>query len=298
MNTKLLAGASTLVLAMGLSTAAFAVDDNNANNNLPYTAVSQDESGDAAAGANNAVEDGAIATSGNALGKFSDFNAAAAHSSTAVQIDATSDVTVQPIIGTNSHLNLGDNNRPASGDASSAASTGSNSPATTTNDDVEEGSSQVIGSGNSTATAEDGGAAVGGSGTAIGINNIEIGQEGDNVKVLSSEGGEDEGEGQSLDASLNSNGFDHGGGGGDDATVAFGVNNTVASAHLKQTVSGLAIAISGNYEGEDPESATITTGSIFNNSISSATGANRIVFNTGIANQGRALSIAANSSFN
>lgn len=282
MNTKLLAGASTLVLAMGLSTAAFAVDDNNANNNNPYTAVSQDEAGDAAAGANNAVEDGAIATSGNALGKFTNDNAAATHSSTAVQIDGSQILGEAPIVDEYSSLNVGDNNRPASADDASAATTGNNSPATTTFDDVENGSSQTIGSGNSTATADEGGAAVGGSGTAIGIENVTVGQPLYAIPMLQDSIGDGE----------------HGGN-GDDATVAFGVNNTVASAHLDSTVSGLALAISGYPDGDDsePHVATIVTGGIFNNNLSSASGANRIVYNTGIANQGRSLAVAADTSF-
>ncbi len=288
MKTKLLAGASALVLTLGLSAGSALAANSNANDNDPWTAVTQDNSGDAVSGANNAVEDGAIATSGNALGRDAYDNAAASHSSSAVQID------LEYAVQDGSQLNVGDNNKPATADDYSAAAT-DHSSAVNTDDDVDNGSSQTIGSGNSTATADDGGAAVGGSGTAVGIHDITIGpDQGDR--------GRDGFAG--LQEQPDGNNGDHGdNGGGDDATLAFGANNTVASAHLEETVSGLALAIIGGYEdGKDGEdghkaTATIKTGSIFNNSVSSMSGANRVVYNTGIANQGRALSIAANNSF-
>jgi hypothetical protein len=286
MKTKLLAGASALVLTLGLSAGA-ALADSNANNNTPNTAVSQDNSGDAVAGGQNAAQDGAAATSGNALGYDAYENAVASHSSTAVQLEYA------PQDG--SQVNVGDNNKPATADDYSAAATGKSS-AVVTYDDVEHGSSQTIGSGNSTATADDGGAAVGGSGTAVGIHDITIGpDQGDRGR----DGFAGLQEGQ--DGNHGNNGDN---GGADDATLAFGANNTVASAHLEETVSGLALAVVGGYEGDQRDgedghkgTATIKTGAIYNNSISSLSGANRVVYNTGIANQGRALSIAANNSF-
>lgn len=81
-----------------------------------------------------------------------------------------------------------------------------------------------------------------------------------------------------------------GGPGGDDATLAFGVGNEVASAHLDAAVSGLSFAVTP--EGE-AGSASVGTGSITDNTVTTMSGANRVALNTGIANQGRALAIAA-----
>jgi hypothetical protein len=308
MKTKLLAGASALVLTLGLSAGGTLAQNSNANDNDPWTAVTQDSNSDAVAGGQNAVENGAIATTGNALGQDTNNNAAAAHSSTAVQIDNTQNFSVkkQPVEGVwdgdggygtaivegGSQLNVGDNNKPASADLESASATGK-SAAYSTNSSIEEGSSETIGSGNSTATADDGGAAVGGSGTAVGIHDITIGPD---------QGDRGEWQKDGMVKLQDGNNGDHGdNGSGDDATLAFGVNNTVASAHLDSTVSGLALAIVGyegdGNDGEHEHSATIKTGSIYNNSISSMSGANRVVYNTGIANQGRALAVAADTSF-
>jgi hypothetical protein len=84
-----------------------------------------------------------------------------------------------------------------------------------------------------------------------------------------------------------------GGPGGDDATLAFGVGNEVASAHLDAAVSGLSFALTP--EGA-AGSASVGTGSITDNTVTSMSGANRVALNTGIANQGRALAIAAHVS--
>jgi len=325
MKMKLLAGASTLVLALGFSASALA-QNNTANDNDPYTAITQDSNSDAVAGGSNAVENGAIATTGNALGSDANNNAAASRSSTAVQIDAQEFFDGEAIGGgtvtyEGSQLNVGNNNKPASASLDSAAATGRGT-AYSVFGEVGEGSSQVLGTGNSTATAEDGGAAVGGSGTAIGINDVTIGhsaeEDGDGEAGLIQDQFQDQfGEFNQqqqqqqqqnqqneqntqviVTDTLNVDGDGIDFGGGDDATVAFGVNNTVASAHLDSTVSGLALAISTyDEENNNGHAATITTGSIFNNTLSSASGANRIVFNTGIANQGRALAVAADTSF-
>jgi hypothetical protein len=84
-----------------------------------------------------------------------------------------------------------------------------------------------------------------------------------------------------------------GGPGGDDATLAFGVGNEVASAHLDAAVSGLAFAVTP--EGE-AGGASVRTGSITDNTVTTMSGANRVALNTGTANQGRALAIAAHVS--
>jgi len=352
MNTKLLAGASTLVLAMGLGLGpALAFENNDANYN-GTTAVSQERSGDAVAGSTSAVEDGAIAGTNNAVGQDANNNALAAQSSTAVQIDGSSPVLdreegrsrggSQPLVDDGSSFNVGNYNEHANAFEESAATTGDKSPAITTFTSPYDGSSQVIGTGNSTATADKGGAAVGGSGTAIGISDVTIGpkQQGrgggdgfsdptgtsnvnqnaatnqdaqDQSLSLQQQQQEQNANAQSAAAASSNvyittdsatvdgskDGF--GSGAGDDATVAFGIGNTVASAHLSQTVTGLAVAFASDPpdRGRDHKvgAATIKTGSIYNNSVSSMTGANRVVFNTGIANQGRALSVGANNSF-
>jgi hypothetical protein len=63
---------------------------------------------------------------------------------------------------------------------------------------------------------------------------------------------------------------------------------------LDEAVAGVLLAVPT--DGNASNNATITTGSI-STSVTMATGANRIVFNTGIANQGRALAVAADMPF-
>ncbi len=125
---------------------------------------------------------------------------------------------------------------------------------------ADDGSNAIIGNGNKAAAANQGGAAVGGDGTALGFYNNKVE--------------------------------------GDDSTVVFGADNVVATAHLSQVIGQVggdarAADVNGGFGAGD-----LLTGDIRSVSVSSATGANRIQMNTGVGNQAAPLSIAAKMSFN
>lgn len=86
---------------------------------------------------------------------------------------------------------------------------------------------------------------------------------------------------------------------GNDATLAFGRNNVVAGAHLNSAVSGLVLIANsdGNILNAHDHGTVIGTGHLLDSSLSSATGASRVVHNTGIANQGRTLAVAGTANF-
>ena len=289
MKTRLLGGASALVLTFAVAGGAFA--QSIANNNTD-SAMAQAGS-DAISGDKFAIDKGANTSGNNALGQDANNNAVAAQTSASVRINAGeieglavdgsdaveqgallkgdgvaagNNANDQAIVGRNgfavhanqdvadegSALHYGDDNTSATAAQDSAAANEGSIAINAADDGLDSGSSLVNGNNNSTASADDGAGAVGGDGTAIGITDNTVS--------------------------------------GADATVAFGQLNTVASAHLDATVAGLAVGVAQN-------NATITTGDIAGNSTTTMTGANRVAFNTGAANQTRALAIAADTSF-
>lgn len=270
MRKELLASVAALGL-LSFGSAAWAEDDNNANANTG-SAITQDEGGDVVASGGTAVVEGAYSGGGNAIGEFSDNNAVADTSSHAVQL-----VAPDGVADDGSALTAGDGNAGASAAKGSAATTGSASPATSTENYVTDGSAHVIGSNNLTAAAEEGGAAVGANGTAVGINDVDI----------------------------------H----ADAVTAAFGGGNVVSAAHLQEVATfstnlelegGLEVGVNGFFFDAEAklagalaygDTAAITTGSINNNAVGTLTGANMFAGNTGVANQGDAIGIAANTSF-
>jgi hypothetical protein len=289
MKTRLLGGASALVLTFAVAGSALAQNTANTNTNA---AIAQTGS-DSISGTNLAVDKGANTLGNNALGRDANNNAVAAQTSAAVRINAGSieglavdgsdaveqgallkgngvaagnNADDQAIVGRNgfaahanqavadegSALHYGDDNTSATAAQDSAAANGGSVAVNAVDDGLDSGSSLVNGNNNNTASADDGAGAVGRDGTAVGVTDNTVG--------------------------------------GPDATVAFGQRNTVASAHLDATVAGLAVGVAAG-------KTTITTGNIAGNSTSSMTGANRVAFNTGAANQTRALAIAADTSF-
>ncbi len=290
MKTRLLGGASALVLTFAVAGSAFA--QNTANTNTD-AAIAQAGS-DAISGKLLAVDKGANTSGNNALGRNANNNAVAAQTSAAVRINSGggieglavdgsnaveqgallkgngvavgNDADDQAIVGRDgfaahanqaiadegSALHFGNNNSSATAEQDSAAANGGSIAINAADDGLDSGSSLVNGNNNTTASADDGAGAVGRDGIAVGVTDNTVG--------------------------------------GPDATVAFGQRNTVASAHLDATVAGLAVGVAQN-------NATITTGNITGNSTSGMTGANRVAFNTGAANQTRALAIAADTSF-
>jgi len=304
MKTNLLGGASAAVLAMFLASSAMAQDEVKEN---ATSVVGLNSTGDVVGAGETAIDDGAFALTGNAVGQDGDHNAHAHASSTAVVVESDSDVDALAVDGSTavddggfvggngaalgrdandnaavggdgvavsadgealddgSALQYGDNNQAATSNNGAAANNSSVAMVADGDEIADEGSSVVIGDNNRTASSEDGGAALAGDGTAIGIHDVHIGGE------------------QQV--------------GGEDPTLAFGDDNVVASAHLDGNVSGVALAYYGD-NGANGDATTVTTGSIFNNTTESMTGANRVAYNTGIANQGRSLAVAAGAAFN
>jgi hypothetical protein len=261
----------TSVAVAGLmSFAATAWAAETANNNTT-SAITQNYSGDAIASDGNSVDDGAYTGDGNALGDTANYNAAADKTSTAVEVDDTIDY--------GSAVNVGNGNEGAAAYEDSAVATGS-SAAVATENYTEDGSAFVVGDKNLTAAAHDGGAALGANGTAVGIDDVDVNAE--------------------------------------DVTAGFGAGNVVSSAHLEEvtTVSTHLSAEGGGIElgrggaffefKKDADlagvvaygpNAEITTGNINNQTLGTLSGANMYAGNTGLANQGDSIGIAANNSF-
>ncbi len=289
MKTRLLGGASALVLTLAVAGSALAQNTANSNEDA---AVAQSSS-DAISGDLLAIDKGAQALENNALGLDANNNAAAAQNSAAVRVNAGgieglavdgstaveegaaligdgvaigNDGNDQALVGRDgfamhagdaaadegSALHLGDGNSSATAHDDSAAANGGSVAISAEDDGLDSGSSIVNGNNNTTGSADDGAGVVGRDVTDVGVTDNRVG--------------------------------------GADATSAFGSRNTVASAHLDATVGALAVGVAD-------KKTSITTGNIAGNKVSGMTGANRVAFNTGAANQTRALAIAADTSF-
>jgi hypothetical protein len=263
---------TSVAIAGLMSFAATAWADETANNNAG-SAVTQNYSEDAIASGGTSVDDGAYTGDGNALGDNANYNAAADKSSKAVSI------YTDDYIDYGAAVNVGNGNAGAAAYEDSAAATGS-SAAVATENYTEDGSAFVVGDKNLTAAAHDGGAALGANGTAVGIDDVDVNAE--------------------------------------DVTAGFGAGNVVSSAHLEEvtTVSTHLSAEGGGIElgrggaffefKKDADlagvvaygpNAEITTGNINNQTLGTLSGANMYAGNTGLANQGDSIGIAANNSF-
>jgi hypothetical protein len=260
----------TSVAVAGLmSFAATAWADETANNNAG-SAVTQNYSEDAIASGGTSVDDGAYTGDGNALGDNANYNATADKTSKAVSIYSGSYPADY-----GSAINVGNGNAGAAASEDSAAAAGS-SAAVSTENSIEDGSAHVIGDQNLTAAAHDGGAALGANGTAVGISEVNVNAE--------------------------------------DVTAGFGEGNVVAAAHLEEvnTVSSdliaggeIGLGIGGFFFAKANvagvvaygPNAEITTGNINNQTLGTLSGANMVAGNTGLANQGDSIGIAASNSF-
>jgi hypothetical protein len=261
----------TSVAVAGLMSFAATTWASEFANNNAGSAITQARSADATSAGGNAANDGAATGDGNALGYDTDQNAVADQKSTAVEIDDTVDY--------GSAVNVGNGNEGAAAYDSGAAATGS-SAAVVTENSVEDGSAHVIGDGNLSAAAHDGGAAVGANGTAVGISEVNVNAE--------------------------------------DATIGFGEGNVVSAAHLEETTTvsahiaeeggGITLGKGGAFFEFKKDAdlagvvaygpnAEITTGNINNQTLGTLSGANLVAANTGLANQGDSIGIAANNSF-
>jgi hypothetical protein len=261
---------TSVAIAGLMSFAATAWADETANNNAG-SAITQNSGpeADAIASGGNAVDDGAYTGGGNALGNDANHNAAADTHSTAVQLTTGSGVA-----NFGSGFNVGNGNEGASSAEGGAAATGS-SVAVATHNWISDGSASVIGDQNLTAAAHDGGAALGANGTAVGISEVNVNAE--------------------------------------DVTAAFGEGNVVAGAHLEEvntvstdlTFGEAELGIAGFFFAKAHlagalaygPNASVTTGNINNQTLGSLSGANMVAGNTGVANQGDSIGIAANNSF-
>lgn len=290
MKTRLLGGVSALVLTMAVAGSALAQQNALENTN---SAIAQN-GGDAVVGNANAVENGAIAAGDNAVGENGNDNALASQTSAAVRIDTQAGVEALAVDGSTAVEEgaavIGDGVSVGE-DADHQAIVGKDGLAVYADDEIsDDGSALHFGDNNGSATADDNSAAANGNSISIradedGVDEGSSVVAGNNNSTASSDDGAGVVGRDGTAVGVTDNTV-----GGTDATAAFGYANTVATAHLDATVATTVLAQS---EG----AAAVTTGTIDGNSVTSMTGANRVAFNTGVANQTRALAVAADTSF-
>lgn len=300
MIERLMAGVASLALLSAVPTAAWALD-NKANGNTK-SAIAQQNS-DSLASQGTAVNNGANATN-NALGQNTDRNAVAVFDSAAGVLNSNNDVDAAAFKNSTAVENgafLKGNGVAVGDGADGNAIVGQDGIALTseTDDIADQGSAVLLGDGNSAAAAEDGSAAADGSSIAInaggdGLDNGSSAVGGTGNSTASAE------EGAAVGRDGTAVGVDNNNVTGKDATAAFGLANVVAAAHLAETAVGNTL-IDNNRSTSGiigvGNNVDITTGNIQDQSITTMTGANMYVGNTGLANQGDAIGISARSSF-
>lgn len=291
MIERLLAGVASVALLSAVTGAAWA-QENTANLNTD-SAITQDGT-DAVFSRGNAAEDGAIATN-NAIGEDTDQNAVAFGNSAAGVITSENDVEAAAFKNSTAVEEgafLGGNGVAVGNQADDNAIVGGSGVALNSENEeiVDEGSAILIGEGNNAAAADQNSASANDRSIAIraeddGLDNGSSAVNGNGNTTASAE------EGAAVGRDGIAVGVDDNDVNGEDATAAFGFDNVVAAAHLSETIpTGIITAVGTT-------TANVTTGNIQNQTVGALTGANAYVGNTGLANQGDAIGIAAQSSF-